>query len=811
MRVLATVFLCSLTVLCTWMLNQRFESYPPLGKLLNPASGFWANTEMERISAPSELKIEGLSAPVTVYWDENLIPHISAQTSRDLYIVQGYVTAFHRLWQMEFQLFKTEGRLSEVLGTVTAKYDQRQRRKGLRYAAEEMWKEVSKDPKTRSMLEAYSEGVNAYINTLSYRDYPIEYKLLDYKPGAWSPYKSCLLIKEMGDILSLDDRDIENSNLIQQLGQETFDLLFSEQYPQQSYVIPSGTSFNFEPLPLPSASHDTLALRLPPRKKGPSPHHGSNTVVIGPGKSRDSLVLFSCSPDLDLNLPSTWYLNHLIEPEGQVMGGTIPGLPGVVIGFNDSIAWGLANAERDLSDWYEVRFTDTSRQEYYYNNDEYKTKIRVETIYVRDQKPIYDTVVYTHHGPVVYDRNFSEGLSSSLNLARRWSGYYPSNEFAMIYYVNRARNYEDFRKAIAHLKTPSQNISFASASGDIAIHEQGYYPLKWIGQGKFVMDGSKSVNDWYMPIPNEHVLWAKNPAQGFLSAANQYPVDHTYPYYIYSYNFEHFRGRRLDERLQSMENIRSKDLIRLQNDNFNYIAYESLPLMLDSLDRRLLSVEESQVYGILSRWDYFNDANLTAPTYFETWFDLLVESIWDEIHLLPNPKYEPSIYHTIQLMRNHPTLSFYDRVSTSKRETLGTLIADTFKKSVTRLIDWKEAHHQSPTWAKVRGTEIRHLLRLEPFGVYDVPTGGNHNIINAIKGNHGPTLRIVVAFSKGQAQAWAIYPGSQVGNPGHTAYAEWITRWAEADYLSLLFSKDQNVLRKKSILTQTFHPYATDR
>ena len=810
MRGLVTFFLCSLTVFCTWGLNQRFKSYPPLGKLLDPASGFWANVEMERMDAPLDLKIEPLSAPVTVYWDEDLIPHISAQSSRDLYVVQGYVTAFHRLWQMEFQLFKTEGRLSELLGEVTAAYDQWQRRKGLRYAAEEMWEEVKKDPNTRMMLEAYSEGVNAYISTLSYRDYPIEYKLLDYEPGRWTPYKSCLLVKEMGDILSLDDRDIENSNLIQQLGQPTFDLLFSEQYPQQSYVIPTEVPLDFEPLSLPSSAQDTLSLRLPPRKKGPSPHHGSNTVVIGPQKSRDSLVLFSNSPDLDLNLPSIWYLSHLIEPEHQVMGGSIPGLPGIMIGFNDSIAWGLTNAERDQSDWYEVHFTDASRQEYYYNNGQYKTKIRAETIYIRDQEPIYDTVVYTHHGPVVYDRNFNEGLASSLNLARRWSGYYPSNEPAALYYVNRARNYDDFRAAIAHLKTPSQNISFASASGDIAIYEQGHYPIKWRGQGKFVMDGSQSTNDWYMTIPDEHALRAKNPLQGFLSAANQFPVE-AYPYYIYSYNFEHFRGRRLDERLQSMENIRSKDLIRLQYDNFNYIAHEALPLMLDSLDRKLLSVEESQVYGVLSRWDYFNDANLTAPTYFETWFDLLLESIWDEIHALPDPKYEPSTYHTIQLMRNYPTLSFYDRISTSKKETLGMLITDTFKESVSRLLDWKEEHHQSPTWSKVRGLEIRHLLRIEPFSVYNVAIGGNHNIINAVKGNHGPTLRLVVAFSKDKAEAWAIYPGSQVGNPGHTAYAEWITRWAEADYLSLLFSKDQDTLRKEAILTQTFHPYAIDR
>ena len=663
MRTFVVIFLCTLTVGCTWLLDRRFMGRPPLGKFLDPMHGFWANSEHIPIKGSTEIEIDGLRQSVTVYWDKDMIPHIYAQTTYDLYLVQGYVMAFHRLWQMEFMSFKTEGRLSSILGERTVNYDRWQRRKGLRYVAEEMYQKVSEDQQSLEMLEAYAVGVNAYVSSMSYEDYPIEYKLLDYEPESWTPYKSCLLFKEMADVLSMDDKDIENTNLLQALGKDTFDFLFPDTHPGLSYVVPKGTVFDFEPIRVPRGVLDTLQLPLPSREATSGMQHGSNTVVVGPKKSRNGSVLFSNSPDLDLRLPSLWYLNHLIEPTGHVMGGSIPGLPGILVGFNDSIAWGLTNAERDLSDWYQVQFTDPSRQSYHYNDGQYKTKTRIESIDVRDHETIYDTVVYTHHGPVVYDRNFNKNMPKGVNLARHWGGYYPYDEISMIYKVNRAKNHEEFVDAISQIKTPSLNISFASARGDIAIHEQGRYPIKWAGQGKFVMDGRDNMNDWHETIPDSHAIWIKNPEQGFLSAANQHPVDEAYPYYIYSYNFEYFRGKRLNERLHRMNNIEPKDLIQLQYDNFNYIAYESLPLMLDSLDRKQLNVEESKVYEALSRWDYFNDANLVSPAYFEVWFDFLVESIWDEIRSIPDPKYEPSTYHTVYLMRNYAELSFYDQVS----------------------------------------------------------------------------------------------------------------------------------------------------
>ena len=811
MRLIGVLSLFALTLTIVILLNKRIDSYPPFGKFLDPVNGFWANSEKGAIQAPQAITINALHSPVKVYWDEALIPHIVAANNHDLYLTQGYVTAFHRLWQMEFQLFKTEGRLSEVIGRVTAEYDRWQRRKGLRYAAETDCAEASKVPEVNTMLTAYAEGVNAYIASLSYSKYPIEYKLLDYAPEPWLPYKSCLLIKEMGDILSLDDRDLEHTHLLQQLGKETFDLLFPERHPDLSYVVPAGTRFDFTPAPAPPPSKDTLQLFLPKQESGLPSSHGSNSVVISPAKSATGEVLFSNEPDLDLNLPSLWYLIHLVGPDGQVMGGSIPGLPGILVGFNDSIAWGITNAERDLSDWYQIKFVDDSRQEYYYNNNRYKTKTRIEAIHIWGEKTYYDTVIYTHHGPVVYGRNFSKDLPKGIHLARHWSGYHPQNEMMGLYLLNRAKNYKTFTRAVSKIKTPALNVSFGSTSGDIAIRIQGRFPLKWTGQGRFVMDGSKRANDWQGDVPEAHAPYVKNPKQGYVSSANQHPTDETYPYYLYSYNFEHFRGRRINERLSHMDQVRIGDLIKLQYDNFNYMAYEILSLMLDSLDRNQLSVEESAAYDLLARWDYFSEADALAPSYFESWMDTLKVTIWDELVAMSSPKTLPSTYNTTYLMRTHPQLPFYDKVNTPQIETLGDVISESFKKGVQAIQTWKATNNKPPMWSSVRNTVIKHLLRIEHFGVSGLVIGGGNHIVNAVEKDHGPSLRLVVSLGETGVKGWAIYPGGQPGHPGHPAYTAFMQRWIKADYLPLLFSKEKALLQERAIFVQDLQSHAVNR
>ena len=232
-------------------LNTKFGDIPPLGKFLSPFHGFWQNAENEDIALAQNLVLDGLKEPVSVSFDDLLIPHIKAQNEEDLFFTQAYVTAYHRLWQMEFQLLAAEGRISELLGDRAINFDRGQRRIGLKYGAEVSLDQFRKEePEIYRLVEAFTAGANAYIKSLAYKDYPIEYKLLDYKPEEWTPFKCFLLISNMHNMLSEGERDLEHTNALKKWGREVFETLYPERPLEEKLdpVIPRGTDFNFDPI-----------------------------------------------------------------------------------------------------------------------------------------------------------------------------------------------------------------------------------------------------------------------------------------------------------------------------------------------------------------------------------------------------------------------------------------------------------------------------------------------------------------------------------------------------------------------------------
>ena len=198
--------------------NTKFGSIPPLGKFFNPNDGIWTNEFTENNS--ETLSINGLTDGVTIFYDEALIPHIFAQNDKDLYTAQGYVTAQHRLWQMEFQTHAAGGRLSEIVGEDALDYDREQRRKGMVFGAEKAIESMKQHPEVIEYLKAYKDGVNAYISGLSRADFPVEYKLLDYAPEPWTLKKTALLLMYMTDMLAGGESDIEYTNIIKKYGKK---------------------------------------------------------------------------------------------------------------------------------------------------------------------------------------------------------------------------------------------------------------------------------------------------------------------------------------------------------------------------------------------------------------------------------------------------------------------------------------------------------------------------------------------------------------------------------------------------------------
>jgi penicillin amidase len=320
------------------------------------------------------------------------------------------------------------------------------------------------------------------------------------------------------------------------------------------------------------------------------------------------------------------------------------------------------------------------------------------------------------------------------------------------------------------------------------------------------MDGSQLELDWQAYIPqsqNAHVL---NPVRGFVSSANQYPVDSTYPYYVYDDSYEHYRNRRINAQLNEMGNkITPQDMMRLQNDTYNLHAAESLPLMLDSLDLGKLDAQQKDLFDVLRNWDYRFDTDKTAPSIFDAWWNNLYLMIWDEFDPEKMALDYPSTANTLFIMKNYPEDTCFDMVNTTIRENFSDVLQLSFNKTVKELAQWLEENNQEYTWGTYKGTFIRHLLRLEPFSHYQISVGGGRHVISANKKNHGQSWKMVVELGN-PVRAWGVYPGGQSGNPGSYYYDNMIDDWANGTHYPMLYLYNTNDKRNAIMFSQSFQP-----
>lgn len=802
MKYLKLILSFTIAALIFYAYNTKLGSLPPIGKFLAPNQGIWQNETDEDIS--SDFSIDGLSDSVTVHYDEQLIPHIFAQNDLDLYKAQGYVTAKHRFWQMEFQTYAAAGRLSEIIGEGALGYDREQRRKGMIYGAENSLNLLKKNKKSLSYLQAYCDGVNAYINTLKPEDYPVEYKLLDYKPEPWSIEKTMHLLMYMTDMLCGRDSDFEYTNLLRELGKERFDFLYPDFYDFDDPVIPTDTDWSHIDIEMTKTPESELPMdALTDVMEKPNPHNGSNNWAVSPEKSYSGNAILANDPHLGLNLPSIWYVMQIATPEHNSMGATLPGTLGIISGFNEHIAWGETNATRDVKDWYKIEFQDKTRTKYKHDGKWKNTTLRIEDIKIKGGETYKDSVIYTHHGPVSYDHTFKAN-SEKVGYAMKWAGHTGHNFVDLFIQLNQGKNYEDYKNAIANHVAPAQNFVFASKEGDIAIWVQGQFPNKWKGQGKFLMDGSNPEHDWQSYIPREFNAYTKNPERGFVSSSNQHPTDSLYPFYVFNDGYDSYRNRVINDFFRSKEKFDIQDFKNLQNMNFNKKASELLPYLIKSIDVSKLNDEEKEILDIAKQWDFISDIDKLGPSIWDSWWTNLYPLIWDEFDEKDMVLKTPFTYRTIRLLKDNPNDEFMDILKTPEKETASDLILLAFKETVKELTDWK-SDNGDYNWQYYKGTYVGHLLQgLPAFSRFNLPIGGDRNTVNAAGKNWGPSWRMIVEMAE-RPKALGIYPGGQSGNPGSKYYDNFIDDWAAGKYHELLFLKNEG-LKEGIITTQTITP-----
>lgn len=783
-------------------LNSKFGQIPPLGKFLSPNQGIWQNDFTEDLNG--QHNIEGLSGEVKILYDQELIPHIFAQNELDLYRTQGYVTAQNRLWQMEFQTHAAAGRLSEIIGAPALNYDREQRRKGMLFGADNALKAMNDDPEVKSYIEAYAEGVNAYISSLKPEKYPIEYKLLDYAPENWSIKKTALLLMYMTDMLAGGENDLEFSNLVAELGKDQFDFLFPDFFDAIDPVIPKERDWSNWEVNTPEVPEGDYPVEP---SKGfmtkPHPDNGSNNWAIGPDKSLTGNPILANDPHLGLNLPSIWYVMQLSTPEKKVFGATLPGALGVISGFNENISWGVTNATRDVKDWYQIKFRDDLQDEYWHDEEWKQTSKRIEEIKIKGADTYYDSITYTHHGPVSYDASYKGNGRQHTGHAMKWIGHEGGNNQRTFVELNKAKNYDDYVNALTHYIAPAQNFVFSSTEGDIALWVNGKFPNKWEEQGKFYMDGSNPEHDWQGFIPHEHNAHVLNPERGFVSSANQHPVDEKYPYYVFNDGYDMTRSRVINDFFRSKEEFGLEDFIDLHNNNYNLLAAELVPIFLSQINAQDLSVSEQEVLEIVQNWDFNNNMDQQAPTIFQKWWPKVRNSIYDELDSIDVPVRYPFTYRTYELLRDKPEHELMDIKKTPEVETAADLILLGFRKTVEEITEMK-AKGESINWVDYKQTYAGHLLQgLPAFSRFNIPIGGNSGIVNATSKNHGPSWRMIVEMSS-PPKALGIYPGGQSGNPGSKFYDNMIERWAAGEYIELNFM--QEPVESEAMFVQTLTP-----
>ena len=812
------------------------------------AGGFFYLTRRPFPQTDGTTQLAALHAPVTVIRDKFGIPHIYASSVHDLFFAQGYVQAQDRLWEMEAGRMGISGRTSELRPSASAlEQDKFVRTLGWRRAAEADFEATSEEFK--AILQAYSDGVNAFIS--AHQDsLPIEFFIVGlfgskgpgYRPDPWTPVDSLQWAKVMAWRLSGNwESEWLRSQILAKFGEERGKAVLADLEPPYDYenrpiIVPEEVAWERVPAAV-------RGLRALDAMSGPRGNDmGSNSWAVAGSRSTTGMPLLANDPHLGYQMPALWYFNSLhcepVRPDCpfDLIGASLPGAPGVVIGHNARIVWSMTNVGPDVQDLF-LEKVDGSQYEF--QGKMLDLTIVPETWTIKGKLPegyesspnetaTYDeatntttitlNVRYTRHGPLISDVDETTAeIDPQYAVAFAWTAINaPEHTLESVLGFNAAQNWEEFREALRLFGTPSQNMVYADVDGNIGYQTPGRIPIRASGDGLLPVPGWTGEYEWTGTIPFDELPSAFNPAQGYIATANNAVVGPDYPYFLTTEWDRGYRARRIVDLIEAKDKLSPDDMAAIQGDNFNLSA----PDIVVYLDNLTVDGDAQKALDAIRSWD-FNDAvdSSGAAAYEVFWLYLLRSTFDDDLGDLASAYVDGGDVNSqaTTLLLAQPDSEWWDDTTTldvveTRDDILKKSLADATAALTAEFgadpAGWKwGALHQVTFASQALGdSPVAFIFNRGPFAVNggreivnasgvsfgqaypDDPGDPAPKLVSIFQSRGGPSLRQIVDLSDLDASHF-IHTTGQSGLPYHPHYDDMIQPWLNIEFAPMWWER----------------------
>ncbi|MFC2170292.1 penicillin acylase family protein, partial [Acidobacteriota bacterium] len=712
------------------------------------------------------------------------IGHIFAKNENDLFFACGYLQAQDRLWQMELSRRAAYGTLSEIFGEKTLEYDIQARVLGLRRAAEADYKKLS--PKLKILLSAYCNGVNYCIKTK--KTLPLEFLILRDKPRTWTILDSLLIKQLMAFTLSTSmNFELLRIKLIGKIGEDRTNEIF------HSY---SGETRNNAALKLFDAKEPNLQGRS----------FGSNNWVVGGTLSQTGKPLLANDPHLGVNiLPSVWFGIHLNCPGINVIGASLAGVPAVVIGHNDNIAWGITNSFVDVQDLF-LEKLDQANNKYLFNGEWRDLTIFQEKIVVRGRKnPKIIKIKWNHRGPIITPWV----IKSDTPISLRWVIHDGGKTYESFYLINKAKNWESFLAGVSLFDTPSQNFVYADQAGNIGYYLGGKIPIRNNHKGLFPMTGETDEYDWIGYVKETENPLIFNPIGQFIVTANNKIASSDYPVFLSDEYLAPFRAERIKELLLKQQNHSLQSFKDIQLDKISRRARYFLPLIRGASN---LSGDAKKAQDILTNWNGEMTEGKEAALFHlfirffkENSFEDELEECFPQFRDLTATRWAG----LLKIM-NNPQSRWFDIIYTPEIETREDILRLCLAQAFLWLIENSGAS-ENWDWARMHSVNYQHALGQVPilsfFNRGPFSISGSEDTVNAsfydeknpYQTNTGVSYRQIIDLANMKNSVF-VFSSGQSGHLLSRHYDDQIQPWLDGEYYPMLFDYIDIVRAKEATL-----------